>query len=583
MIKQFALVLFVLVIVSNAIHLPDFGNIFDTNDKIKTFHIALQQNQVGIKQLEKYIYEISDINSKNYGKYLTIAEIDNFVNTSAEIKQNVKEWLFDNGIYNCIFYSDFVKCTEKISLIDKVFKTETKLFFQTEEPFNIILTSEKAYELPNIKGIEFIDGLSNSINQFNKIGQHHFQKIGDIVDTGIITREVIMRVYNMYPNFVLTNVSVGAIEFTGATGFSNQNLMTSQLANGVYKNPVSENCLIGTDSYSDGESQLDMQMLFLGCPNCYLCYEITTAWIYSWLSDFYNRKFIPEVISISWGWSAKEQCSITHNCNNITTKQYVERCDVEFMKVAARGTTVVISSGDAGVPGRTNEQCISQPDNYGWTNINPIYPSSSPWVLSVGATFLVNSSAQYNYSTPICKDFSCSNSSIEHGTSFNEVGWTSGAGANLWSKTPLWQYDVVQQYINSGIQLPNKTFWNTNGRMYPDISAFGHNCAIYDQGWTSEDGTSCSAPLVSGIIANLNSYQKSQGKPILGFINPLLYKMAKEMPSTINDILVGNTCCTEVMCCGSDFGFIASKGYDIATGLGSINVNQVKKYLDGIN
>ena len=40
-----------------------------------------------------------------------------------------------------------------------------------------------------------------------------------------------------------------------------------------------------------------------------------------------------------------------------------------------------------------------------------------------------------------------------------------------------WQSSFVENYINSGIPLPN--IFNKHGRGYPDVSAVSHNCAIY--------------------------------------------------------------------------------------------------------
>jgi tripeptidyl-peptidase-1 len=100
------------------------------------------------------------------------------------------------------------------------------------------------------------------------------------------------------------------------------------------------------------------------------------------------------------------------------------------------------------------------------------------------------------------------------------------------------------------------------------------------------DGTSCSSPIFASIIALLNSHQKSQGKNSLGFINPVLYQMAKDNPKIFNDITEGYNWCTEETCCnlrkdgGSDFGYKASKGYDPVYGLGSPNVGLMKDWLD---
>jgi tripeptidyl-peptidase-1 len=253
------------------------------------------------------------------------------------------------------------------------------------------------------------------------------------------------------------------------------------------------------------------------------------------------------------------------------------------MKILSRGTTIIVASGDAGSPGRTNEICRFQFTKKGWTNINPVYPGSSPWITSLGATYLVKSDNKFYYDTPICKstpDVTCANGIIEGETTFDKTGWTSGSGLSRYDEVPSWQKEYVKSYLESGIELPNSKYYNAKGRAYPDVSVLGHNCIVKGElGWEFIDGTSCSSPIFAGLVTNLNSFQKSRGKPLLGFINPLLYKMHKEEPSTFQDILIGNSTCTEYGCCGNQFGFIASKGYDLVTGLGSPNIEQIKRYL----
>ncbi len=133
--------------------------------------------------------------------------------------------------------------------------------------------------------------------------------------------------------------------------------------------------------------------------------------------------------------------------------------------------------------------------------------------------------SSFNYSTPICTHvFGCANGTQENGVEYDVVNWTTGGGFAHWNERPTWQEKQVNIYLESGIALPNCTYFNASNRAYPDVSAVGHNCAIYELGWEFVDGTSCSTPVFAGIITNLNSFQKQRGKPILGFANPLLYK-----------------------------------------------------------
>ena len=61
--------------------------------------------------------------------------------------------------------------------------------------------------------------------------------------------------------------------------------------------------------------------------------------------------------------------------------------------------------------------------------------------------------------------------------------------------------------------------------------------------------------VVAALVALLNDHQKTMGKPNLGFMNPVLYKMWTDNKEIFHDITEGNNWCTEVQCCNSSFGY----------------------------
>jgi len=122
-----------------------------------------------------------------------------------------------------------------------------------------------------------------------------------------------------------------------------------------------------------------------------------------------------------------------------------------------------------------------------------------------------------------------------------------------------------------------KDYFNVYGRGYPDVSVLGNNYEIYINGEVAYvSGTSASAPVFASIISLANSIRKSEGKPKLGFLNPLLY--SKQLENSFNDITEGcNKCCTVNFdhCC--EVGWHATTGWDPVTGLGSLDI---KKFLE---
>jgi hypothetical protein len=69
----------------------------------------------------------------------------------------------------------------------------------------------------------------------------------------------------------------------------------------------------------------------------------------------------------------------------------------------------------------------------------------------------------------------------------------------------------------------------------------------------------------------------NNGKTSIGFANPLLYKMYAADKTTFTDITTGNNYCTE-QCCGNA-GFVATKGWDAVTGLGTPIFPKMQAYL----
>lgn len=90
-------------------------------------------------------------------------------------------------------------------------------------------------------------------------------------------------------------------------------------------------------------------------------------------------------------------------------------------------------------------------------------------------------------------------------------------------------------------QLPPYSYWNTTGRAYPDVSALSANYVIVTNliPVPGVAGTSCAAPVFSGVMALLNDLRLQNGKSPLGFLNPLLYDMAVKYPITFTDITQG--------------------------------------------
>jgi tripeptidyl-peptidase-1 len=81
--------------------------------------------------------------------------------------------------------------------------------------------------------------------------------------------------------------------------------------------------------------------------------------------------------------------------------------------------------------------------------------------------------------------------------------------------------------------------------------------------WIEDAGTSAATPLVAGAFAVLIANERAAGRPPLGPVNGLLYRLQATRPATFFDVVTGRN--------GYDAkvpGLSAAPGYDRASGLG---------------
>jgi tripeptidyl-peptidase-1 len=310
-----------------------------------------------------------------------------------------------------------------------------------------------------------------------------------------------------------------------------------------------------------------------------MSFWIVADWIYEFANEIITTPNAPLVNSMSYGWEEINQCDIT-DCNALgfpDSKTYIQRTDAEFMKDGLAGFTVLAASGDNGV--EPNRDC---------TKMFQVYPASSLYVTTVGATAVVKSDDAEPIGSdapPICSDKACpcSTSQAEEGAMHNNSAlFDTGGGFSHYNPRPSWQDYAVNQYFNSGVQFPNARYWNSTNRGYPDVAACGANIAVYQHGKVAMvAGTSASCPIWAGILTVLNQDRIDAKKAPLGFVNPLLYQMWQEQPNTFNDITVGSNggkhylgtqACTK-------FNFYATKGWDAVSGLGTPNFGRIREYV----
>lgn len=271
-------------------------------------------------------------------------------------------------------------------------------------------------------------------------------------------------------------------------------------------------------------------------------------------------------------------------------------------QAAAQGISVFVSSGDSGAAGCDDPNLPAQsglqvngiastPFNaaVGGTDFNQYQVWSTYWSSTNAPT---TEQSAIGYIPETSWNDSCTNQVLQlvggsasaevncnNPTFKAELNSTGGGGgqSSSWLK-PAWQTETP----------------NDNARDLPDVSLFSGNgflssYYLYCQGgcnsFLAAGGTSFAAPEFAGIMALINQKTGSpQGIP--GFT---LYKLAAQQPTAYHDVPAGSTiampCVAGTPNCltGNPFGILSgystATGYDLATGLGSVDVaNLVKEW-----
>jgi large repetitive protein len=287
-------------------------------------------------------------------------------------------------------------------------------------------------------------------------------------------------------------------------------------------------------------------------------------------------------------------------CEADLTAAHAQQLEETREQAAAQGITWVAASGDLG------PYC----DDAGFTaatlgpaSVNGL--ASSPYVVAVGGTEFAtgtNTSVfwnQYNtgynaetalsYIPELAWNNSCS--PAQCGTANEYLGASAGGPSVLYAK-PAWQAGVAGIPNDGARDLPDVSF-NASPVTYPYLLCYQGSCSgdTNTPTFYLVGGTSASTPAFAGVMARIVAFEKERQ----GAANYELYHLAAVQnysqcaaydPATLttfpaatcifNDITIGNTSVPGAPGYGTASGlYAAGAGYDLATGLGSINVGNL--------
>lgn len=572
-------------------------------DKSQLIPLKIGLVQQNLNQAEKLLYDISNPRHDSYGKHMSADEISALLAPAQESVDRVMEWLSSHEIPTAVTerVGDFIHVLVPINKAEIMLDTE----YNTYHSRGTKVVRALRYSLP-FDLHEHID-LIQPTTMFGSMHKHSSKAIR--IDDSVYTRQTrvsqgsrkqkapfypraldaynvsISSLRNLYNigNYTATNASTSIgiasyleqyanyqdyLNFTQAYAPSNGNTTW---------NVTSINGGLNNQTLADAgdEADLDVQYAFGMVGSVASKTVFTTGGRPPYIDDLVangtddnepymdflnyvlsknNTTPLPQVISTSYG---DDEQSVP--------KSYAQRVCTGFMTLGLMGTSVIFSSGDSGVgPGGLTDASLCKGNipgtpQYNQTVFIPEFPSSCPYVTSVGGTT--------RQAPEVAVEILDSSNSTEG-------GFFSGGGFSNYFARPSYQAAQVAAYlplINSSYNASG--YYNSAGRGSPDVAAQSWRFKVFINGtMTFIGGTSAASPTFAGIVALLNDARLNAGLPTLGFLNPMLYGLQNiTMPSGnyngtgLNDITIGSNpgCATA--------GFPTAPGWDAVTGLGTPN------------
>ncbi|TVZ03648.1 serine protease [Trebonia kvetii] len=290
--------------------------------------------------------------------------------------------------------------------------------------------------------------------------------------------------------------------------------LTQVVAPGTYHHPESGKKQDPQGWY--GEETLDAEavhgmapaakIVYVGAPNNFQ--DLDAA-----LNNVVD-KHLADIVTNSYGWDTEQ-----------LPPGFIKPYEDTMMQGVIEGIGIYFSSGD-----NSDESQVVGYRTADW-------PASSPFVTSVGGTTLgVGASNNYLFETGWGTTTSTWNGTAWASTPPGPWLYGAGGGVSTLFAEPSYQQGVVPAGVFAA--------QGRTGRAVPDIAALADPNAGYLIGETQTfpdgtakyseyriGGTSLASPIVAGIMALAN---QAAGQP-LGFVNPLLYKLAGS--AAFNDVV----------------------------------------------
>jgi len=511
-----------------------------------------------------------DASSPLFHKWLTSAEFGQQFGIAEADSSQVRRWLESQGftVHHVSQSLRFIVFSGNVAQVENAFSTQMHSYSYQDRTF-----------ISNSKDIEFPAALRNVVKGVVRLHSNpsspavvggtkiHFNKSGGqfSFDDGShgITPADFAKIYNVQPLYDAGINGTGqSIAIVGRSNIDIQDIRDFRNLLGL---PVNDPQIIvnGDDpgiTPDVDEATLDVTWSGAVAPMAKINFVVSQSNFADGVdvsAEYIVDNNIAPVMSMSYGSCEKDLGPVANAFYHSLWQQ-----------AAAQGITSFVAAGDNG--GAGCDAPAGGVYSSGVLAVNGI--ASTPYDVAVGGTEFndANNSSKYWSAT---NDPTTGESALSY---IPEMAWNessndpndvllyagSGGVSSLYAK-PNWQ---------TGVGVPKD-----GARDLPDISLSASlhdgylvclqgNCGFGDYFYTF-GGTSASSPAAAGIMALVN--QKMGGQP-QGIANYVFYRLAT-VPGVYHDTVKGNN---KVPDPDGQYtvGYNAGKGYDLATGLGSMDV-----------
>ncbi|KAK6086380.1 tripeptidyl-peptidase sed4 [Seiridium cupressi] len=537
-------------------------------DESTTLQLSVALVQPRLDELKKRVAEISDIDNADFGTHLTQTQLKEYQRPDDDAASAILEWLSVAGVEDARLDSAWIRFNATIREVNALLNC-TLDAYETPQNAHVYRTTEYTLPIDLVPHVQFVYPVTQfietkrrgaSLDEDSNQLEARQASIPSIC-SGNVTPDCLLALYNItyVPPDSLSGSTLGIAGFLeeypsqdslhdfllkysprrNESGYSADYNFTVTSINGGNDTDAGSGveALLDTFYSIPFVEPLPVTYLSTGGRGQYVGSDgtdqsnSTSNFNEPWL-DFLEALLaldddtLPKVLSLSY----------TDDEQSTPQAYAIKVCDL-FMQLAARGVSVLAASGDGGAYGIGSGDClVNSGPGKGQSRFLSSFPASCPYVTSVGATGMY--------------------------LPWEPTSWSSG-GFSEYFESPEWQLNDTTKYI-SGLNGTHDGWYNASGRGVPDVTLIGVRYVL--DGTFTAKGTSASTPVWASIVTLINDKRLRAGKPVLGFLNPILY--SETVRTALWDVASGNIGgCSDSQ--RVEVGFSATEGWDPASGLGT--------------